>query len=103
MPPRPERHRPVTELKDAAVLSYLHREDARPRAAGVTGLTCAQIRDGINAYFRFPIVNNEVVYNSLLRLEREGKVERHPVNSRLVGWTATVDPFAELVNLLHQG
>lgn len=85
--------RPTTQLKDAVVLAYLR--GLLDSESGVhVRATCPEIRDALNSdqprTLSHPAVlmNNEEVYNSLLRLEADGEVKRTVVNSRVVGWEA---------------
>lgn len=80
--------RPTTQLKDAIVLAYLRRL-LNPENGVMVRPRCPDIRDAIREEEGWAILNNEEVYNSLLRLEAAGEVKRTTVTSRTVGWEAT--------------
>jgi hypothetical protein len=82
--------RPLTKLKDAVVLAYLrsHASDS-----GVAFLRCPDIKNAINQEEREAgqgggLLNNEEVYNCLLRLEAAGEVERTTATKRTIYWKA---------------
>lgn len=75
--------REVTYLVDAVVLTCLREK------AGKGGCTCPSLRDYITWEERSSSLlslNNEQVYSSLMRLEKEGEVERLVENARTVFW-----------------
>lgn len=84
-------HRPMTLLKDAIVLAYLRRKRGEREVAF---LRCPDIKNAINQEEREAgqgggLLNNEEVYNCLLRLEGAGEVERETATKRTIYWRAT--------------
>jgi hypothetical protein len=98
--------RPTTQLKDAIVLAFLRGKRTEREVAF---LRCPDIKNAINQEEKEAgqgggLLNNEEVYNCLLRLEEAGEVERETATKRTVYWRAVRPdslPVREPVRQLH--